>query len=249
MIWARRRRILPLMCCVGLAGAVMAPTSVNANSPNCANSYCHWYVRADFTYQSAATGDGASTWVWSQWSADHYDSGFADVATWLENWNGIPNDLQSIEGGYYTGFGRNIPWTNSTLPYDTYSNGTGEHDVNTPLTAGAAIWMAVAICAGCGGSIMQVGSYVEAIDGGAYQIASPRYMFAQAEVGGHVPNHWGHNTPATWMCGGDGIQLNMEWGNGSWQSWDRTTYFQVDAPYVGHTNTIAQWDCSGFGSE
>ncbi|MDA8397117.1 MAG: hypothetical protein M0Z29_04575 [Actinomycetota bacterium] len=216
--------------------------------PNSAGQYCHWYAEGASGYGNSVTGTGADTTVWSHYSEDKTDSGFTDQAAWLENWNGAPNSSQSLEGGFYSGLGNNIPWTNGVLPYDTYSNGYGEHDVNDPLSLGTGVWIAVSICNGCGGSLMQVGSYVEAIDGGRYQISTPRYNYSQAEVGGQTPNEYGDNNPTSWICGGSGDNMSMYWGSSGWNEWGFVNTY-VDSPYQVSSNGKSVWSCSGYGSK
>ncbi|MGH7686785.1 MAG: hypothetical protein ACREN2_08215 [Candidatus Dormibacteria bacterium] len=178
---------------------------------------------------------------------DQQANGFSDQAVWLANYNGGINASQSLEVGMYSGAGYNITWTTHILPYSTYSSGSGENDVNQPLTGGQGIWMAVNICAGCGGSIMQVGSYVGAIDGGAYPMDEPRTNFTAGEVGGKIPNEYGDNNPTSWMCGGYDVQA-MEWADAAgWYHWGGNMTTVADYPYQAQTDGGYYFACQGYG--
>lgn len=95
---------------------------------------------------------------------------------------------------------------------------------------------------------MQVGSYVEAIDGGRYQISTPRYNYSQAEVGGQTPNEYGDNNPTSWICGGSGDNMSMYWGSSGWNEWGFVNTY-VDSPYQVSSNGKSVWSCSGYGSK
>jgi len=64
---------------------------------------------------------------------------------WCDEAGGVSaaSTSSSLEAGFYSGFGNNIGWTDSMLPYSTYSDGSGEYDIMSPLTPGKYIWIEV----------------------------------------------------------------------------------------------------------
>lgn len=234
-------KLLAVVAATALLALSSGGLSVKAYA--CISGYCHWYVTAGSGYGTTG-GTAAYTLIWSSFYVDKSASGFADEAVWLVNYQSSgANFSDSLEAGIYSGLGNNIPWTTAVLPYDTYSNGNGEHDVNDPQSHGARVWMALGYASqfgqGCG-SCMEVGSYYESIDGGKYNVQTPRWNYSQGEVGGVPPQN-------TDMCGGyDTLDMQFESGtSGSWYNWGYLNLLEVDSPYGGGAVQPNVYDCGG----
>lgn len=225
----------------GLGANLGAPAVALAGS--CPNTSTYWYSKAVSGTGSTVLGTGAYTTTWSSWSVDHAQFGgtgaFSDEGQWVTG----TYLSSSLEAGFYSGYGNNIAWTDSILPYSTYSNGSGEVDINSALPASTYIWVAVASYdTNVPGSVsyMSVGGNYSQIAGGSYMVSPPRQNFAQGEIG--------HSTSATsWMGGGSGESFSQYWldTSGSWNSWGSHSDCN-NSPYWVSAGGANQWSNGGY---
>lgn len=232
-----RRALIPGFLLATLA-LLVSGTRVDASY--CAGSFCHYYSSVDSGTGYTNTGTGAIANTWSQYSVNSNANGGSAWSVFLQN-----NDTHhAIEGGFFSGSGYNIGWTNQMLVYWSINGGyPGYAYSNEPLPLGQQLWVATGICGGCGGSLEQVGSYVNAIAGGTYQVEMPATNHAQGEVTGLY-----YYSPGdiAWMCGGATTQ-DMYWGDGSgWNQWGVLTSPGADSPFYESDNAIDLWSCGGY---
>lgn len=159
----------------------------------------------------------------------------------------VIQDTQSfptaIEAGFYSGYGEEIQWTNSMLPYSAYGNGLFEHDINSPLTPNKYIWIEVESHDNTipwSSSSATVDTLQWTIYGGTYGVGLPRRRQAQGEIG--------HTTAATsWMGGGSGESFAEYWldTSGIWHNWTSMAVCN-DSPYWVSQTSGSQWSNGGY---
>ncbi len=202
------KRLLRLITAVVLAAASTAlpQTSTVALAAECQHDSVHYYAQALSGYSNSVSGTGAWTTSWSTWYVST-SNGFSDVAVWLWDDSG-----HFLEGGFYTGAGVTVPWTNSMLPYYTLDNGQHEHDyAGDVLTTNANTWMEVHDQPSTYSTYVKIQSFY--LYPGTYTMLTPRHNFSQGEVATNT---------STWMGGsGSGETFSGLWSDsgGSWHYW------------------------------
>lgn len=191
-------------------------------------------------HATASSGSGTNTGTkatfksWHSWSVPS-PNGFSDEAVWSTG----PTYPNSLEGGFFSGLGSNVAWTNGMMPYYTTDDGANEFDqAGHFLTADTTYSMAVQPAIGSNHAKVNVGTLV--IDAGSYQVSTPRLNYMQGET----------NNDCAWMGGGTGEQFTMYYqpassypNNWSEWGWMNTTY---DNPYWRTNIDANDWKNGGY---
>lgn len=178
-------------------------------------------------------GTGANTTTWSSWSVPGGGQNFSDEAVWVLN---ASNTGNSLEGGFYSGWGPQSGFTNGMLPYYTTGNGTGENDgVGKYLSANTGIWLNVTSAYNGSGGFVGVGPY--SFTGIQYTISSPAQNAQQGET----------TASNIWMGGGSGETFNAKWENTSrnFYSWGFNNPC-VDSPYSFNSTSGSSFSNGGY---
>lgn len=207
-------------------------------SPANATSWCmgcRWYA----TSQSGSgtnTGTAAITSTWSSWYAPS-PSGFSDEAVWSIS----TADGTALEGGFFTGLGNNVSWTNGMMPYYTINNGQNEYDNGKVLPTNSQIMMEAQTAYNGNPASVYVGGWT--LHPGNYTVTAPRLNYMQGEVG---------NSSCAWMGGGTGETFFMyyqpvndypsTWINWGWMSTG------VNSPYWRTVQANSEWTNGGKGN-
>lgn len=207
-------------------------THVYATQPTCAQdpNNPRWYADAE-SGSGQLLGDGANTTTWTNWSAP-YPYGFSDEAQWSIYTNDPSN---ALEGGFFTGAGNNVAWTNGMMPYSTINNGRSEYDTGQYLPTATNIWMATISASSGQPAYVQVGSVVWSP--GNYAVSLPQQTYAQGET----------NTTSAWMGGGTGEPF-QEYYAGTDRNWYLWGYLGGcdDSPYWWAWISNSQWSNGGY---
>jgi hypothetical protein len=229
------RRIAVVVVAVAIQSVGLAahpPAAAAACAPGGGN---RWYATAT-SGSGTNTGTKAIFKSWHSWSVPA-PTGFSDEAVWTIH-VGTNNGL---EGGFFTGLGNNVAWTNGMMPYYTTDNGQNEFDyANHYLAADTTYTMAVQPAIGTNHAKVNVGPFV--LDAGNYTVATPRLNYMQGEV----------NTDCAWMGGGTGEQFTLyyqpasmypnNWSEWGWMNTD------ADSPYWRQNIDANDWKNGGFGT-
>lgn len=159
--------------------------STFASNPACNTSGDgHSYVAVTSGTSSSDIGTGAWTTTWPSGYSIHDDGlNFSDEGQWLVS----TTDDSGIEGGFYSGSGNNVAWTDGLLPYYTTDQGGDNEydDAGNFLSYSTRIWINVTEAYGSSGSFVGVGSYDMYPDtqlGYALKVTNPVQNYSQGEV-------------------------------------------------------------------
>jgi hypothetical protein len=239
---ASRRRLGHVALALLLAGpaslaASQLPAFALANCSGGAGQ--HWYAVAN-SGAGSTTGTRADTQTWTNWSVTNNGVSFSDEAVWIATQGS--NNTTSIEGGFYSGAGNNVAWTNGMLPYDTVSNGNNEYDAAgqyLPATTNIRMYVETSL----NGVSAKVVVYNTTLTNmGNYVVGTNRENFMQGEIA---------NNTGVWMGGGSGEGFQMYWQsltgypNGAWYTWGFMNNC-ADSPYWYTKNTNSNWNNGGY---
>jgi hypothetical protein len=189
----------------------------------------NWHAVAASGYANNVVGTAAWTTSWSSWSVP--SGAFSNVAVWIYDDSG-----HYLEGGFYSGAGSNVPWTNGMLPYYTLNNGTTQFNgAGDYLTANASTWIEAHDWTGPYSTYVHVQSFY--LYPGTYTMLTPRHNYFQGETS---------NTSA-WMGGGSGETFSALWeDNGSsWHYWGFHNDC-ADSPYWINSLGSDSWTIGGY---
>lgn len=165
-----------LICC---NFALVMVVAARTGTPTLAAD-CNQKGYSTVTSGSGTTiGTGAWTTTWPSGYSIH-DNGvnFSDEGQWIDN---ATNNSQSLEGGFYSGAGSNVVWTDGILPYYTTNDGNNEtDDSGNYLQYNNVIWMQTTAPYGPDDAYVQVGDHI--MHPGDPSIPTPRQNYAQGEV-------------------------------------------------------------------
>lgn len=241
---AGRNRAIPrvsLALALALLATLLWPAGARVHASFCAQGECHYYSSVQSGTGYTNTGTGALTAAWNNYSVNQNAMGASAWSVFLINYG----TRQAIEAGFFSGGAYNVSYTNiQMLAYWSINEGTtGWAYTNEPLARGQGLWVAAGVCGGCGGSLEQVGSYVNAVDGGTYNVNEPATNTAQGEVVG-LSNYSAGDI--AWMCGGSDSQT-MYWGDGNgFYTWGFLNVTGVDSPFTESDNGVDYWYCGGY---
>lgn len=186
------------------------------------------------------TGTKATFTSWHSWSVPS-PSGFSDEAVWTIN----SSTGKALEGGFFTGLGSNVAWTNGMMPYYTTDNGANEYDYASHyLAIDTSYSMSVQPAINGNNAIVKVGPWTLPTPG-AYTVTTPRVNYMQGEV----------NNTCAWLGGGTGQFFYMYYQPASsypnnWSSWGSMNSTLIDCPshgYVKQQFSASTWSNGGYG--
>lgn len=193
----------------------------------------HYYTVAQ-SGSDTTIGTGAQTTTWTHWSVANNGVNFSDEAVWISNQS---NGNNALEGGFYSGSGSNVPWTNGLLPYYTTNNGQNEYDdAGQYLPSNTSIWLNVTSAYNGSGAFVGVGS--NNMYPGNYSVSTPAQNFSQGEV---------YNNSGVWMGGGSGETFDAKWEDThrNFYSWGFNNDC-ADSPYFINNNSPSSWTSGGY---
>lgn len=223
---------------IGSAAVMSSETPALALAGCSGGAGGHYYAVAN-SGAGTSTGTRGDTRTWTNWSVANNGVNFSDEAVWIAQQG--TNNGTSIEGGFYSGAGNNVAWTNGMLPYDTVSNGQAEYDAAgqyLPATTNIRMYVESSL----NGVSAKVVVYNTTLTNmGAYYVGTNRENFMQAEV---------YNNNGVWMGGGnEGFQMywqsSTNYPNGAWYTWGFMNNC-ADSPYWYTKNTNSNWNNGGY---
>jgi hypothetical protein len=226
-----KRPIHTAIAVVLVAATLLWPPGARSTlAASSCNSSKNYHAIASSGYANTVVGTGAYTTTWTSWSVPA-PSGFSDAAVWI-----FDNSKHYLEGGFYSGLGSTVPWTNGMLPYYTLNNGANEYDgAGDYLTASAQTWLEVHDTPGTYATYVTVQSFT--LQPGPYTMLTPRHNVAQGET----------DNSGAWMGGGSGEPFSALWQDTSstWHLWGFHNDCS-DSPYWITSQGSYSWTLGGY---
>jgi|SRR5579884_1404475 len=179
----RRRLVGALIRALTISSVVVAAVLIGLGKPIATLAACSSYSGHSYAYVQSGTGSnvigtGAWTTTWpSGYSIRNNGINFSDEAQWVD---GPPGGID-LEGGFFSGAGHNVAWTDGLMPYYTLDTWQSEvDDAGNFLQYNNKIWLNTTEAYGANGAFIQVGQYD--MYPGNVSVGSPVQNYAQGEV-------------------------------------------------------------------
>jgi hypothetical protein len=180
---------------------------------------------------------------------------FSDEGQWIFANANQPNKAPDIEGGFYSGMGNSLAWTNHQLPYYTVCNGSDEHDdssvhlsasTSTTVEVRAASGKTKALVSVAGHKMYPASNSADPLgsDASCLNASNPGRSFAMGEV--NSVDHQAYPILMGGHANSPGEPFVEYWGDnkGGWHLWSTNQIYKrgIGTKDYGYsTNQKAQW--------